>query len=43
MDPRRRYYAITAFGTAVARAETRRLADLVRMARGAGLLVPEAT
>jgi DNA-binding PadR family transcriptional regulator len=41
-DPRRRYYRITPFGTAVARAETRRLAELVRMARGAGL-VPEAS
>lgn len=34
-DPRRRYYRITPFGTAVAQAETRRLAELVRMARGA--------
>jgi DNA-binding PadR family transcriptional regulator len=34
-DPRRRYYRITPFGTAVARAETRRLADLVRLARHA--------
>ena len=41
-DPRRRYYRITPFGTAVARAETRRLAQLVRLARGAGLLAPEA-
>ena len=40
-DPRRRYYRITPFGTAVARAETRRLARLVRLARGAGLLAPE--
>ena len=36
-DERRRYYRLTAFGTAVARAETRRLADLVRMARARGL------
>jgi DNA-binding PadR family transcriptional regulator len=36
-DERRRYYRITALGTAVARAETRRLADLVRMARARGL------
>lgn len=35
-DERRRYYRITAFGGAVARAETRRLADLVRMARASG-------
>jgi DNA-binding PadR family transcriptional regulator len=41
IDPRRRYYGITPFGTAVARAETRRLAQLVRMARGVGLLAPE--
>jgi DNA-binding PadR family transcriptional regulator len=40
-DPRRRYYRITAFGTAVARAESRRLAQLVRLAKGAGLLAPE--
>ena len=32
-DPRRRYYRITPFGTAVARAETQRLADLVRLAK----------
>ena len=42
-DPRRRYYRITPFGTAVARAETRRLTQLVRLARGAGLLTPEPT
>jgi DNA-binding PadR family transcriptional regulator len=36
-DERRRYYRITPFGRAVARAEARRLADLVRMARAAGL------
>jgi DNA-binding PadR family transcriptional regulator len=34
-DPRRRYYRITSLGTAVARAETRRLSDLVRLARNA--------
>lgn len=34
-DPRRRYYRITPFGTAVARAETRRLSELVRLARSA--------
>ncbi|HLB34960.1 MAG TPA: PadR family transcriptional regulator [Gemmatimonadales bacterium] len=42
-DPRRRYYRITAFGTAVARAETYRLSHLVRLAKGAGFLVPEAS
>jgi DNA-binding PadR family transcriptional regulator len=36
-DERRRYYAITPFGTAVARAEMRRLTQLVRMARARGL------
>ena len=36
-DERRRYYAITPFGTAVARAEVRRLAQLVQMARARGL------
>ena len=42
IDPRRRPYRITAFGKAVARAESNRLADLVRLAQGAGLLL-EAT
>src|SRR5262245_31402537 len=36
-DERRRYYRITAFGRAVAEAEARRLAQLVRMARDRGL------
>ena len=36
-DERRRYYRITAFGTAVARAEMRRLSQLVRLARASGL------
>jgi len=36
-DERRRYYRITPFGRAVAQAETQRLAQLVRMARAAGL------
>lgn len=36
-DPRRRYYRITAFGTAVARAETARLARMVRIAHATGL------
>ena len=39
-DERRRYYRITPFGTAVARAETVRLAKLVKMARSRGF-VPE--
>lgn len=34
-DPRRRYYRITAFGRAVVRAETERLTELVRIAKGA--------
>ena len=38
MDPRRRPYRITAFGTAVVRAESNRLAGLVRLAENAGLL-----
>ena len=41
-DERRRYYSITAFGTAVARAEMRRLTQLVRLARARGL-TPETT
>ena len=40
-DPRRRYYRITPFGTAVARAETRRLTQLIRLAKGAGFLTLE--
>ena len=36
-DERRRYYRITPFGTAVARAEMRRLTQLVRLARARGL------
>ena len=35
-DERRRYYRITPFGEATARAEARRLTDLVRMARASG-------
>ncbi len=35
-DERRRYYRITRFGAAVARAETRRLAQLVKLARTYG-------
>jgi len=40
-DERRRYYSITPFGTAVARAEMRRLTQLVRPARARGL-TPES-
>jgi DNA-binding PadR family transcriptional regulator len=36
-DERRRYYHLTPFGAAVARAEARRLARLVEMARASGL------
>ena len=35
-DERRRYYRITPFGTAVAKAEARRLTQLLRMARAKG-------
>jgi DNA-binding PadR family transcriptional regulator len=41
-DERRRYYSITSFGTSVARAEMRRLTQLVRLARARGL-TPETT
>jgi DNA-binding PadR family transcriptional regulator len=40
-DPRRRYYRITPFGGAVVRAETHRLIELVRLARGALRNSPE--
>ena len=40
-DPRRRYYRITAYGRATARAEARRLADQVEAARAQRLL-PES-
>ena len=36
-DERRRYYRITAFGTAVARAEARRFSQLIKLARAQGL------
>jgi DNA-binding PadR family transcriptional regulator len=39
-DERRRYYRITPFGSAVARAEARRLAEMVRLARASGI-IPE--
>ena len=37
-DERRRYYRITSFGRAVARAEARRLAQLVKLARESGFV-----
>ena len=37
-DERRRYYRITPLGTAVAKAEARRLTQLVRMARAKGFV-----
>src|SRR5262245_30746224 len=40
-DARRRYYKLTPFGDAVARAEMRRLSELVRLARQRGL-TPES-
>jgi DNA-binding PadR family transcriptional regulator len=40
-DERRRYYRLTPFGTAVARAELRRLTQLVRVGRARGL-APES-
>ena len=41
-DERRRYYRITAFGRAVARAETARLASLLRLARASGFQAGKA-
>jgi DNA-binding PadR family transcriptional regulator len=41
-DERRRYYRITPFGNAVARAEVRRLSQLVHMARGRGFAPEKA-
>lgn len=41
-DQRRRYYRLTPFGITVARAEMRRLSELVRLARARGLK-PETT
>jgi DNA-binding PadR family transcriptional regulator len=35
-DERRRYYRITRYGESVARAEARRLTELVRLARASG-------
>jgi len=42
-DPRRRYYRLTPFGSAVARAETRRLTELVRLARHVWRVAPESS
>jgi DNA-binding PadR family transcriptional regulator len=41
-DERRRYYRISAFGAAVARAEARRLSQMVRLARASGLAPEKA-
>jgi len=41
-DERRRYYRITPFGSAVAMAEARRLAQMLKLARARGI-VPERT
>ena len=40
-DERRRYYRITQFGEAVARAEARRLQGLVKLAKASGLTLGE--
>jgi len=37
-DERRRYYRITPFGRSVARAEARRLAQMLKLARASGFL-----
>lgn len=41
-DERRRYYAITNFGRAVAQAEASRLTDLVKLARASGFIPKRA-
>jgi DNA-binding PadR family transcriptional regulator len=41
-DPRRRYYHITSVGRAVARAEARRLSELVKLARAHGVVPARA-
>ena len=41
-DERRRYYRITRLGENVARAETKRLTDLLRMARASGFAAAKA-
>ena len=42
-DERRRYYRITRFGKQVARAEARRLQELVRLARASGFVPRNAS
>ena len=42
-DERRRYYRITRFGETVARAEARRLQNLVRLARASGFVPRSAS
>ena len=41
-DERRRYYRITPFGRDVAKAEARRLSQLMRLARASGFVTPKA-
>jgi DNA-binding PadR family transcriptional regulator len=41
-DERRRYYRITPYGRAVAQAEARRMAQMVRLARAVGLVPGKA-
>ena len=41
-DERRRYYRITPLGEEVARAEARRLSELVRLARASGFVPTRA-
>jgi DNA-binding PadR family transcriptional regulator len=41
-DARRRYYRLTPFGRAVAEAETRRLGELLRLARASGFATRKA-
>jgi DNA-binding PadR family transcriptional regulator len=41
-DARRRYYRLTPFGRAVAEAETRRLGELLRLARASGFVPRKA-
>ena len=41
-DERRRYYRISRFGEAAARAEAKRLTDLLRMARQSGFVAGKA-
>ena len=42
-DERRRYYRITTFGESVARAEARRLQNLIRLARASGFVPRSAS